>query len=249
MIDFEKTAKGETNKMDCSIRQQLLALAEPSYQKFSSSLLPGVDNLLGVRIPKLRKMAKELAKGDWRAYLQDAQEDTFEETMLQGMVIGYADTDFEERLRYVADFVPKISNWSLCDSFCSGLKKLSAQNSQRLWEFLQPYLKDTREYFVRFGVIMLRTYYLDQDHVDRVFELLDAVSHEGYYAKMAVAWTLCDCYIKFSEKTSAYFQHHTLDAFTYQKALQKITESRCVDSETKKRIRKLKQENCPSQKA
>lgn len=226
--------------MEYPIRKQLLELAEPSYQKFSSNLLPGVDNLLGVRIPLLRKLAKSIAKGDWRAYLHNACEDTFEETMLQGMVIGYAKADTDELLRYVSNFIPKITNWSVCDSFCSGLKKLYVQDSLSLWEFLQPYITDHREFFVRFGVIMLRCYYLDDAHIDHVLALLAAIRHDGYYAKMAVAWALCDAYIVFPEKTSHYLKPNQFDALTYQKALQKMLESRCIDTETKKQIRKQK---------
>ena len=50
---------------------------------------PGTSNILGVRLPILRKLAKKIIRGDWRAYLASAQDQSFEEIMLQGMVIGY----------------------------------------------------------------------------------------------------------------------------------------------------------------
>jgi 3-methyladenine DNA glycosylase AlkD len=46
-----------------------------------------------------------------------AQNEYYEEVMLQGMVVGYLKTDIEELLNYVTDFVPKINNWAVCDSF------------------------------------------------------------------------------------------------------------------------------------
>ena len=56
--------------MKKEIRQKLLELAEADYQKFSSSLLPNIDNVLGVRLPKLRKLAKEIyTSGNWQEYL------------------------------------------------------------------------------------------------------------------------------------------------------------------------------------
>ena len=70
--------------MEASIHEQLLALSEPEFQKFSSSLLPGTSNILGVRLPILRKLAKKIIRGDWRAYLASAQDQSFEEIMLQG---------------------------------------------------------------------------------------------------------------------------------------------------------------------
>lgn len=51
--------------------------------------------------------------------MEHAETDYFEEVMLQGMVLGYVKTDLEEILRYIADFIPRIDNWSVCDSFCT----------------------------------------------------------------------------------------------------------------------------------
>lgn len=225
--------------MEKTIKEQLMELADPEYRQFSAALIPNIRNILGVRLPELRKLAKKTAKSDWRAYLAQAENEFFEETMLQGMVIGYAKADIEEILRYIADFVPKIDNWSVCDSFCSGLK-FAKTNKRRVWDFLQPYLASENEYDVRFGVVMLLQYYMDEEHIHSVLGLLDRVRHEGYYAKMAVAWALSICYVKFPEPTMAYLKNNTLDDVTYNKALQKITESYRVDQETKTLIRSMK---------
>lgn len=105
-----------------NLRSRLDALAEEKYRDFSSRLLPGTSDILGVRLPLLRKIAAEIARSDWRSYLDSASDDTFEEIMLQGMVIGCAPAQPEETLRLTALFLPKITNWSLCDSFCAGFK-------------------------------------------------------------------------------------------------------------------------------
>lgn len=225
--------------MEQTLKQQLLALAEAEYQKFSSALIPNISNVLGVRLPALRKLARPLAKGDWRSYLEQAEGDYFEEIMLQGMVIGYVKADVEEILRYVAAFVPKIDNWSVCDSFCTGLK-FTRTNRERVWDFLQPYLQSDREYDIRFGVVMLLDFYIEGEYIDRVLERLDSIKHDGYYVKMAVAWALSICYVKLPERTLLYLRNNSLDDFTYNKALQKITESYRVDRETKQQIRRMK---------
>ncbi|MET3290565.1 UNVERIFIED_CONTAM: 3-methyladenine DNA glycosylase AlkD [Brevibacillus sp. OAP136] len=225
--------------MKTTIKQQLIDLAEPEYQQFSAALLPTIDNVLGVRLPKLRTMAKAIAKGDWRSYLASAETDTFEEVMLQGMVIGYAKTDCEERLRHIATFVPKIDNWSVCDSFCIGLT-FTKTNKAAVWEFLQPYLASQNEYEVRFGVVMLLDFYIEEAYIQKVFACLDNACADGYYAKMAIAWAVSMCFVKMPEQTIPYLRKNALDDFTYNKALQKITESYRVDSETKKVIRQMK---------
>lgn len=225
--------------MNPSIRKQLMEMADEEYRKFTSSLIPNVDNILGVRLPELRKLAKNIAKGDWRTYLAQADNRYFEETMLQGLVIGYAKTDIEERLRYVADFVPRIDNWSVCDSFCTGLK-FTKNHRSLMWDFLQPYLSSDKEYEIRFGVVMLLLYFVEDEYIERVLQWMDRIRHEGYYVKMAVAWAISVCYVKYPEPTMAFLKNNTLDDFTYNKALQKIIESLRVDSGTKHVLRSMK---------
>lgn len=214
-------------------------MAEEDYRIFTSSLLPGREHILGVRLPTLRKMAAGIAKDDFRKYLQQASNDTFEEVMLQGMVIGLAKCDVDEKLKYAKDFIPKIDCWSLCDSFCGGLK-ITNQHKERVWKFLQPYLHSEKEYELRFGVVMLLGYYVLPEYCNQVFALFDRIKHEGYYVKMAVAWAISVFFVKLPEQTMCYLKENTLDGFTYNKALQKIRESFRVDKETKELLRSMK---------
>ncbi|OXM83425.1 DNA alkylation repair protein [Paenibacillus rigui] len=225
--------------MERTIREQLQERAEGAYRQFAAALIPKIDNIIGVRLPELRRMAKQIARGDWRTYLEEAEADYFEEVMLQGMVIGYAKADADELLQYIAAFVPKINNWSVCDSFCSGLK-FTKTDKQKVWSFIQPYLNATDEYAIRFGVVMLLNYYIEEEYIDAVFERFNQIKHEGYYVKMAVAWAISICFVKLPSPTRAYLTHNVLDDVTYNKALQKITESNRVDQRTKTWIRSLK---------
>lgn len=227
--------------MDNSVKDQLMQLADADYQKFTAALIPNINNILGIRLPQLRQLAKEIAKGDWRAYLELAEPpyEWFEETMLHGMIIGHVKTDLEDRLKLITDFVPLINNWSVCDSFCSGLK-FTRKHKERVWEFLQPYLASDQEYEIRFGVVMLLNYYIEDAYIAEVLQLLDRIQHEGYYVKMAVAWAVSICYIKLPEPTMDYLKHNSLEDFTYNKALQKITESLRIDQATKALIRSMK---------
>ena len=140
-----------------NVKAQLLELAEPSYQEFSSRLLPGTTNILGVRLPILRKIAKQIAKENWREFLKQNDEVYFEEVMLKGMVIGYIkDASVSEMMQYIKNFVPKIDNWSVCDSFCSGLK-ITKKHQQQFWPMITSYLSSDNEFEVRFGIVMMLT--------------------------------------------------------------------------------------------
>ncbi|BDR67148.1 hypothetical protein K144312032_13760 [Clostridium tetani] len=225
--------------MNKKIREEIFQLIDEDYKKFSSSLLPNIDNILGVRLPELRKLAKKVAKDDWRKFIDTADNQYFEQIMLQGMVLGYIKINIEEILLYVAEFIPKIDNWCVCDSFCGGLK-FTKNNMEQVWNFIQPFLSSKKEYEVRFAVVMLLDFYINDEYIDKVLKLLDNVNHPGYYAKMAVAWAVSICYIKFPEKTMDYLKNNNLDDFTYNKSLQKICESLRVDKETKKIIKAMR---------
>ena len=221
------------------IRKTFFSVADEKYKKFQSGLCPNIDNIIGVRLPYLRKMARQLAKGDWKFYINSAKDDYFEEVMLQGMILGYVKADVDEILSYISNFIPKIDNWSVCDSFCVGLK-FTKFNLDRVFSFIEYYLKSKEEFEVRFGIVMLIDFYIYEEYIDRVLILLDNIKHEVYYAKKGVAWAVSMCFVKFPEKTMKYLNNNSLDDFTYNKALQKIRESLKVNKEAKDIIRSMK---------
>lgn len=225
------------------IRERLCELSDEKYQKFHSNLCPNVDNIMGVRIPVLRKLAKEIAKTEnIEDYLARASNEYYEEIMLQGMVIGLSKMKVEDTILYTKDFVPKINNWAICDVFCAGLK-IVKKSPEKFWIFIIEYLNAKDEFAVRFGIVMLLDYYITEEYITKVLEQIDQIKHEGYYVKMAVAWLISIAYIKFPNKTMIYLMENSLDDFTYQKALQKITESYRVSEIEKEKIRKMKKES------
>ena len=225
--------------MNEEIKRELTERSDSKYKDFSSSLVPNSKNMLGVRLPELRKMAKEIAKSDWETVLSDTNDLYFEETMLRGMIIGYAKMDLNEKLEYIESFIPLIDTWSVCDCFCASLKFVQ-KNQDTFWGFIKPYLKSSKEFEIRFATVIMLDYFICDKYIDRVLAEFDKMKLNDYYAKMAVAWALSVCFIKFPEKTLEYLKKSTLDNFTYNKSLQKITESYRVDNNAKNMIRSMK---------
>ena len=223
------------------IRNMLETLTEKTYQKFASSLIPNIDaeSLLGVRLGALRKIAKKIAAKDWRSYLLQASDESFEEIMLQGMVIGYAEAEPPELFSWIERFLPKIDNWSVCDSFCSGLKA-ALVHREAFFEFLMKCLGTQKEYYTRFSVVMFIFYYMEEQYALSVLRILEQVESESYYVKMAVAWAVSVYFAEFQEITMPFLIRGSLENRTYQMTLNKICESRKVGPETKKQIRKMK---------
>lgn len=223
-----------------NIRKELEAAVDAKYQEFHSSLVPGTDNILGVRIPQLRLIAKRIAKGeDWKAFVESTDTRYYEETMLQGMVIGIAKMEAEEQIGYVERFIPRINNWAVCDIFCGELKTAVRRGKERVWQFIQPYLLSEKEFEIRFGIVML-FHYIDEEHIDSLLQYADSFKHEAYYARMAMAWMISICFVKFPEKMMEYLTQSKLDNWTYNKALQKTVESLRIDKETKNILRGMK---------
>ncbi len=223
------------------IRKRLLKESDEKYKKFSSALLPTTEQekILGVRLPVLRKFAREIYKNSGTLFLQENNLQYFEEIMLQGMIIGLVKDDDKVIKKYIKNFITKIDNWSVCDSFCCGLKFVKGREENFL-EFIKPYLHSKKEYEVRFAVVILLDYYICDKYIDTVLNLLEQVKHEGYYAKMATAWAISMCYVKYPQKTFEFLKNTKLNSQTVNKAVQKITESLKVDSEAKKKVISLK---------
>ena len=224
-----------------NIKDILNEYIDEKFKDFTSALIPGARPILGVRVPILRKFAKEIAEGDWQTYLREASEDSYEEVAIKGFVIGYAKAELEVLLPYIAEHIEKINDWSLCDGFCSNLKVVKKHREEFL-EFLLPYAKIDDEFKQRVVAVMLMTYYLTDDYIDLSLKTLDALKNEEYYCKMAVAWAIATAWAKQREKTCCYMLdgNNTLNDWTYNKAIQKMLESYRVSDEDKVMLRKMK---------
>jgi len=223
------------------IREKIIELADEKYKEFHGNLCPGTDNIIGVRVPKLRDFAKELIKQgiDVREYLENASDEYYEEILLQGMIIGLSKVTLEDFQKNLEKFIPKIDNWAVCDVTVAGLK-LTKKYKKEMWEFIQKYLKSEKEYEIRFAVVMMLDFYIEDEYIDMVLEILNKITHTGYYVKMAVAWTISLAFIRYPEKTMKLLKDNELDDFTYNKSLQKIIESYRVEEKIKDEIREMK---------
>lgn len=217
---------------------RLTALADEKYRDFHTKLVPGLDNMLGVRMPALRALAKELAKEDWRGWLDDPTPDRwYEETMLRGILIASARMPDEERLTRTAAFVPQITNWAVCDCVCSTFR---FRDRARLWDFLQPYLHSPDEFPARFGAVMLLHDFVTEAELDRTLSALAAIPAVGYNARMGVAWAVAECGVRFPARTLAFLRTDALDDWTHNKALQKMLESRRLPGDLRDTVKAMK---------
>ena len=214
------------------IRTELFKLQDKEYQEFQKKLCPGCNNIIGIRIPVLRKFAKE----NRNMNLSKLKYEYYEEIMLRGMIIG-----LQKELNYdeIKRFVPLIDNWAVCDTFCAGLKQVK-NNKEEFLKFIKPYLKSKNEFEVRFAVIILLDYYIDEEHIDFILETLNKIDRKEYYIQMAIAWCYSICFVKFYDKTLKFFKENEIDKFVRNKSIQKARESFRITKKQKEELNKLK---------
>lgn len=222
------------------ILKQLFELQDKKYKEFHSSLCPNVDNIIGVRIPELRKLAKQIAKENPKEFIENpVKKQYYEEIMLEGFVIGYMKATLEEKLHYLDNFIPEIDNWAVCDCTASTLKFIDKYKKEA-WEYLQKYINSKKEFEKRFAIIILMDYYLTDEYIDKVLEIYNKIDSDQYYVQMGIAWAISVCFVKYREKTRKILHNNNLSTFTHNKSIQKIIESTRVDKETKEELKKLK---------
>ncbi len=210
------------------VKNRLKALADSRLRDFTLRLTPDLCRpVLGVRMPLLRKLARELARQEGaEALLQtDLGGASHEEVMLRGLLVGELDADADTWFRRVAAFVPLIDNWAVCDCTCVSLTRIR-QYADKGWTFLQPYLDSHRTYELRFGIVMLLDHYVNDAYIRPVLERLAVLQPQTYYARMALGWALAECFVKYPETTLPYLRRTDLQAESRRMALQKIVESR-----------------------
>lgn len=214
------------------LRSILEKSAEEEYRIFAKKLLPKDTDLLGVRLPLLKKIAKEELAENGLSFLKQANYGIFEEKLLCGFLIAYWKKPILEKIPLITDFVTKIDSWSVCDSFCAALHPKKSELAGLL-DYLETYIDSENEYECRFALVMLLDYFINFEYIDRTLMLIKKAGSVGYYTKMAQAWALSVCMVHFPDKTKAILEERSLDTFVKKKAIQKCIESYRINIDTK----------------
>lgn len=224
-----------------TITDGLFALKDENYRRFHAKLIPDIpiDNIIGVRTPVLRKYAKEVAKlPEANIFLESLPHSYYEENNLHGALLSllYPKNiiDFMEQLER---FLPYVDNWATCDMLSP---KIFKKHLPYVYERVQKWLQSDAVYTIRFGIVTLLGFYLDNAFEPEMLQLVANVRSEEYYVNMAVAWYFSMALVKQYDATLPYIQNRVLEPWTHNKSIQKAIESRRIPQETKAYLRGLK---------
>jgi len=218
-----------------------LAQGNETYAAFNQRIVNTKMPVIGVRVPDLRRLARELAPGMSAAdisKLLTAQNESFDYVLLCGLLITHARLDGQMAINLTKQYLPHVDSWAHIDVFVEKKRRFAGE---AWWDFALECLQSEAEFTVRYGVVSLMTNFLDEVHIDQVFAALRGIKHDGYYVKMALAWLYATAAVHFFELTLAELENGQIDAWTRIKAYQKMRESRRFTPEQQAIILKNKQ--------
>ena len=221
------------------VQKQLFEMQDPTYKEFQAKLVPTIDPelVIGIRIPVLRKFAKQFAKTpEAEEFMKVLPHKYYDENNLHAFLIESI-RDYDAAIEAVDTFLPYVDNWATCDSMSP---KVFSKHLPELYEKSKVWIKAGDTYTVRFGIEMLMSYFLDDEFKIEVNELVAAVRSEEYYVKMMIAWYFATALAKQYDATLPFIQEKRLDDWTHNKAIQKAIESYRITDEQKSYLRSLK---------
>jgi 3-methyladenine DNA glycosylase AlkD len=224
-----------------TINEKLYVLAESDYKAFNKKIIPTNYEIIGIRMPALKKLAKEISKDpDVETWLNNAEFTTYEHILLYGLVLGQIKSlSLETVFGYLDPLILKFDNWAHVDTLVSGFKIFNKYPDEVLAHYLT--LKTHEgEFTKRFFVILLMDFYMNEKHIDTALNHLPEVPQGQYYVDMAIAWALSMGLVKFYDKTLIALEQKIYSKFVHNKAIQKARESYRIAPETKEFLNKMK---------
>lgn len=228
----------KTKEDYAKFQANLISQADISYKIFQEKLIPGENTLIGIRIPLLKQMAKEISKNSG-AFIKYNPHSYYEEKVLHGLVLGYLKIDFNALIKLIEDFLPHNDNWAINDITCANLK-IFKKNKKEGFSFIQKLLVSENHLDIRFALVLLLNYYVEENYLNSIFEISNRTTKKEYYVQMAIAWLLSICYIKFPEPTKLFLRDCKLDDFTYNKTISKICDSYRVNPKDKEMLKQMR---------
>lgn len=223
------------------IVKALFSHQDKAYGDFNSSLLPSVqrDRVIGVRIPCIRKIAKELLREQPRVvqdFLQDLPHNYVEENHMHAICINL-NPNWEEVIAQVKVFLPHIDNWQTCDLLIPKVFRIH-------WSEIEPFIFECVEsqhtYTKRWGMQILLNIYLKEHYHSAQAEQVAHYNSEDYYVRMMVAWYFSMLIVHRKEEGLSYLKERKLDTWTHNMTIRKVRESLKADTALKEIVRTLR---------
>lgn len=194
--------------------------------------------VLGIKVPVIKKIAKEIVKGNFISFLKLNPYTTFEDCLINGCLISKL-KDFDTMKLYLDTYSTIIDNWALCDCLDFEIKK---DNENKFFNLSMDYVQSNQPFKKRIGILLWFKFINNEQFIKSILNTIPNLKNENhYYVNMALAWFVCECFIKNKALGYYIFKNHILNKFVTNKSIQKIKDSFRVDIKDKKILEKYKQ--------
>ncbi len=207
--------------------------------EFAKKIVNTTDEILAVKTADVKNLAKQIAKTNAKEYLNGADLNIYEQKLLYGFVLGYANLSVEEFKAYLFKFFAVINCWALCDSPISTMKIIE-KNKDYFFNFFVENLKNKNPFVVRFSIVAFFKFYLGNEYIDRVVEIYKKIKSNEYYINIGLAWGVCEILTKQYNKGVEILKQKALDKWVQNKAIQKARESFRISTDKKEFLLTLK---------
>ena len=219
-------------------RQSLIDASEPKLAEFNSKLVPGKENILGVRMPAIRRIASQIIKDGWEQVLE-GEPQSHEEEILRAIIIAQAPVSTKKRIELTDSFLQYVDNWAVCDALCQSWK-LPEEDIDQAWEYFSSLIDTDQEYPMRVSVVARMSLFKDREHQEQLLEDIVTHDHPGYYYRMGAAWAVSMIYVEHPETVEEAFGTGRMEPWTQNKAVQKIRESLQVPKDQKEDVKRFR---------
>lgn len=222
------------------IKARLLSMQDIKYRDFSLALIPGInrESVIGVRIPQLRSLAKELfSSGEYTAFIEELPHRYFEEYHLHSFIISQL-KDYNACVYELERLLPYVDNWSVCDSL---RPKCFSKNKDKLIKSIEKWITSEHIFTKRFAIEMLMVHYLDEEFSPEYLNIVSNLESDEYYLKLMIAWYFSTALAKQYEATIPYIENRLIkDKWTLNKTIQKACESYRISEDEKAYLMSLR---------
>ena len=212
----------------------LKSLEDIKYREFHSKLTDTKYEIIGIRVPIMKKIAKEICKTDIEKFFSVVSNNYYEEIFIEGIVLSSSSEKVLDK--YLVNFIKKIDNWAICDSFCSNLKIIS-KKMVKYWMYFTGLIDLEKEFQTRVSIVIMMNYYLSDNYIDRVLYIVSNINSDKYYINMAISWLLSAAIIKYENKVLELLETKKLSKFVQNKTISKINDSYRVSEEVKRIVK------------
>lgn len=184
------------------------------YKKFNERIIPTKYEIVGIRVPILKKYVKSIKK-----YIRTDRK-YYEDFLIEIYSLNY--TEDIKKTEILEELLEYFDNWALVDFTISNLK---FKNLDILKRFLDKIKNSKKEFIIRYYIGNLMKYYLDSS-----FDIVKTYENtKFYYVDMMVAWYYQNYYFKVDkEKINKHLEeiNNNIKKYTIRKIKDSIREKK-----------------------